>query len=87
MLAAAGRPSPGSRNAEPFLSKPVPHRLPINIPLKNAARQRRVGVSAIGADFASIAPMYIGTACRGIPLTPMPPVGGILRFIRRKINY
>ena len=51
----------------------------ITLPLGTNPRQRRGrGHRRPGGDGASIAQMYICAACRGNPLSPMPPAGGNL---------
>lgn len=49
----------------------------INLPLKKTPRQRRgTANAAVGGAGASIAQMYICTACWGKPQSPMPPASG-----------
>lgn len=48
----------------------------INLPLKNARRRRGTANAAVGGAGASIAQMYICTACWGKPQSPMPPASG-----------
>ena len=51
--------------------------IPITPPLERSpAAGGAEAIAAPGGDGASIAQMYICAACRGNPLTPMPPAGG-----------
>lgn len=49
---------------------------PINLPLRDGPNGAQALAASGGEGRASIAQMYILRACRGIPLTPMPPAGG-----------
>ena len=48
----------------------------INLPLKTPRRRRGTANAAVGGAGASIAQMYICTACWGKPQSPMPPASG-----------
>ena len=53
--------------------------IPITLPLeRRPAAGGAEAIAAPGGDGASIAQMYICAACRGNPLSPMPPAGGNL---------
>ena len=67
------------RNADFFLqgSGLRPHNISIILPLEKEPLPRRAGANAaVGGAGASIAQMYICTACWGKPQSPMPPAGG-----------
>ena len=51
-----------------FLSKTVPHMLPIQLPYELAPRQRAADSGRTASRiWASIAPRYLGAACKGYP--------------------
>ena len=67
------------RNADFFLqgSGLRPHNISIILPLEKEPMPRRAGANAaVGGAGASIAQMYICTACWGKPQSPMPPASG-----------
>ena len=69
------------RNADFFLqgSGLRPHNISIILPLEKEPLPRRAGANAaVGGAGASIAQMYICTACWGKPQSPMPPASGEL---------
>lgn len=56
--------------------QPPPAQISITLPLEKAPLRRGQSSRRRGGVSASIAKMYIFIACRGTPLSPMPPAGG-----------